>query len=1127
MLGRLFKQNQPGPNGPNSNGNSSYISQNGNSNSYANSYGANHQAKNGPITNPNTNSYQNVNTFEDSYSREILYGTSDILQLKPYQLNNKFFRIIISQDGGNLRSKQVLYDSAAQNNDNPGVIARPPPMSRNNSSNNVNSKNILTSKIYHNASELNDYMFGCGLPSNETYSTTKIHILPTLNNLTYGSNQSILITRLFLISDNNDSPNFNESFESHWKPRPALPIKETSIKNDVFNIAHAKANSPDTGSTSKSSNSINSRFSIGLIIPLESVNDHLNDVIFNNWDEISHYLIVLQKLIIKKLILTLNNSVNDLSLSSLSLQNNSPNHTHIYCPYIVNKRIQFPSYLLQNELDLNNQLIKLIKLMHYNSNVPKLINSNSLMRSSMSNSSKVNPMLLNWISEVVNWLQFKDGRSMSNDINPQMHSSFNNNSQFQYNNTTNNSNSLSVQSSPNINTLNFSPSTDTAVTKTFLASLLALLIPLRKLLTMKPFSNANDCDNTREITRVIVMTGNPVVAKKLIFIINGLIPDNEMLTILDDYEDEKSDISESSNDTKPVEHSIGKIPENKSCDEFLDENSFSNDSLSTPSSIKQKLFSSTGDMNNIITLGAAKPVPTRPIPIKSSVASSYSSSDNSPTHTTSVKGWEIPHKSSASTTTTPLKSRVEVGTSVIPIAEKTPARSSLSKSSSMAYLSSSLTSSLSSSASNYSLSKLGGSFMEKWKNSFSNTQHTNPNMNPSNNQTNNLLGFNTENHDLLPPSLGNLSKRNSVHSLRTPSPAVEIDESLPYHNNSSNVGNIPHNSSSSTKMARANSMFDLYNNNNSYKRNGIGIIQEEGKQLQLGIKRSNTSIYTPSLRDTYKLKNINDFNRNIIRSKCSLIMKANVSVGDSIHKTLNINSIMEKNEDESDSYYEDESTITSSTRVNEISPLIKHRPLFPNVAFAEEFRPEFILQSCPINSKLESQVMTSMKNDLLFYQNNCQFEKVTSRSVFVSLRAREIKVIEMNVGETGSGQAETSPNSQTSSYSGTPLGSLQDFQKPSLQSALTKGIRNNKSDQNEQTRRNSIPSNSTSSYKTMIKKFFSPTRNSGDKEVIFAIENTLDEITKLFQTNANSQKGQTTNQDFNEKLTILMSNILS
>lgn len=1123
MLGRLFKQNQPGPNHHNSNGNVNYTGQTGANNSYTNSYGANHQPKNGPITNPNTNSYQNVNTFEDSYSREILYGTSDVLQLKPYQLNNKFFRIIISQDGGNLRSKQVLYDSAAQNNDNPGHIARPPSVSRNSSSNNVNSKNILTSKIYHNASELNDYMFGCGLPSNETYSTTKIHILPTLNNLTYGSNQSILITRLFLISDNNEILGLNDNFEAQWKPRPALPIKETSIKNYAFNIAHSRSTSTDSGSANKSTNGINSRFSIGLIIPLESVNDHLNDVIFNNWDEISHYLIVLQKLIIKKLILTLNNSMNDLSLSSLSLQNNSPNHSHIYCPYIVNKRIQFPSYLLQNELDLNNQLIKLIKLIHYNTNVPKLINSNSLMRSSMNGSSRVNPMLFNWISEVLNWLQFKDGRSMNNDITHQLHSSFNNNSQFQYNNTANASNPVSIQSSPSINNFILSPNTDTTITKTFLASLLALLIPLRKLLTTKPFSNCNDGSNTREITRVIVMTGNPVVAKKLIFIINGLIPDNEMLSILDDYEDENSYTPESSNDNKRVEHSIDKIPESKS-EEFINEDAFSNDSLDTPSSVQQKPFSSTGDMNHINALGGSKPVPTIPIPIKSSTASSYSSSDNSPTHTTSVKGWEIPHKSSASTTTTPFKSRVEVGTSVIPIAQKTPARSSLSKSSSMAYLSSSLTSSLSSSASNYSLSKLGGSFMEKWKNSFSNTQHTNPNVNPSNNQTNNLIGFNTENHEFLPPSLGNLSKRNSVHSLRTPSPVVEMDDNLLYHNNS-NIGNIPHNSSSSTKMSRAQSMFDLYNNHSNNKRNSIGIIQEEGKQLHLGIKRSNTSIYTSSLHDSCKIKNINDFNKGIIKTKCSVIMKANVSLGGSIDKTLNINTLMEKSGDESDSYYEDESTITSS-RVNDIAPLIKHRPLFPNVAFAEEFRPEFILQSCPINPKLESQVMTSMKNDLLFYQNNCQFENVTSRSVFISLRAREIKMIEMNVGEPSSGGPETSPNSQASSNCGTPLGSLQEPLKPSLQSALTKGIRNNNTDQNEN-RRSSTTSNNTASYKTIIKKIFSPTRNLGDKEVIHAVENTLDEINKLLQSCSNIQKSETMSKDFNEKLTLLMSNILS
>mmetsp|Transcript_6636 Transcript_6636/g.6535 ORF Transcript_6636/g.6535 Transcript_6636/m.6535 type:complete len:1119 (+) Transcript_6636:403-3759(+) len=1118
MLGRLFKQNQPGSSIHTSNGNANYTGPAGANNSHANSYGTN-QPKNSPISNPNTNSYQNVNTFEDSYSREILYGTSDILQLKPYQLNNKFFRIIISQDGGNLRSKQVLYDSAAQNNDNSCLIARPPTVSRNNSSNNVNSKNILTSKIYHNASELNDYMFGCGLPSNETYSTTKIHILPTLNNLTYGSNQSILITRLFLISDNNEILGFIDNFEAQWKPRPALPIKETSIKNYAFNLAHSRITSTDSNSANKSANGINSRFSIGLIIPLESANDHLNDVIFNNWDEISHYLIVLQKLIIKKLILTLNNSMNDLSLSNLSLQNNSPNHSHIYCPYIVNKRIQFPSYLLQNELDLNNQLIKLIKLMHYNTNVPKLINSNSLMRSSMNCSSKLNPMLFNWVSEVLNWLQFKDGRYMNNDITPQLHSSFNSNSQFQYNNSTTTSNPLSIQSSPSINNFHHSPNTDTAITKSFLSSLLALLIPLRKLLTTKPFSNSNDRGNTREITRVIVMTGNPVVAKKLIFIINGIIPDNEMLSILDDY-DENSDISERSDDTKPVEHSIDKIPENKS-EEYMDENTFSNDSLSTPCSVQQKLFCSTGDMNHANVLSGSKPVPTIPIPIKSSTASSYSSSDNSPTHTTSVKGWEIPHKSSASTTTTPFKSRVEIGTSVIPIAQKTPARSSLSKSSSMAYLSSSLTSSLSSSASNYSLSKLGGSFMEKWKNSFSNTQHTNPNVNSSSNQTNILLGFNPENHEFLPPTLGNLSKRNSVHSLRTPSPVVEMDDNLLFHN--ANIGSIPHNSSSS-KMSRAQSMYDLYNNSNN-KRNGIGMIQEEGKQSHMGVKRSNTSIYTSSWHDSCKIKNINDFNRNIIRTKCSIIMKANVSLGDSVDKTLNIESVMKKGGDESDSYYEDESTITSS-KVNDIAPLIKHRPLSPNVAFAEEFRPEFILQSCPISSKLESQVMTSMKNDLLFYQNNCQFENVTSRSVFISLRAREIKMIEMNVGDAGNGRTETSPNSQASSNSGTPLGSLQESQKPSLQSALTIGIRNNKGDHNG-VRRSSTASNSTASYKTVIKKIFSPTRNLGDKVVIHAIENTLDEINKLFQSYSNIQKNEPMSQEFNDKLTMLMTNILS
>ena len=53
-------------------------------------------------------------SYEDSYSREILYGTHNANLLKPYYFNNQHFRIFLAQDGGNLRTKQILFDTAQQ-----------------------------------------------------------------------------------------------------------------------------------------------------------------------------------------------------------------------------------------------------------------------------------------------------------------------------------------------------------------------------------------------------------------------------------------------------------------------------------------------------------------------------------------------------------------------------------------------------------------------------------------------------------------------------------------------------------------------------------------------------------------------------------------------------------------------------------------------------------------------------------------------------------------------------------------------------------------------------------------------------------------------------------------------------
>ncbi|ABN64277.2 predicted protein, partial [Scheffersomyces stipitis CBS 6054] len=915
MLGRLFKQNP------------------------SNSFHHHHNNPNTTTSSSSTASYNNLGaasinassmvSFEDTYAREILYGTNNANQLKPYVINNKFFRILISQDGGSLRAKQVLYDSASDSQSPNASTPTSPtataynckPFCRPNSLN----RNIMTSKVYHNSSELNDYMFGCGLPSNETNCATKVHILPVLTNSVCGPYNSVLVTRLFSISDFEASEQCSDlsrlSLDSSWNPSPTIRVGNTNIRKHLFAKASCNENN--------NKNNFNSRFAISVVIPLESIND-INDVIFNNWEEISHFMVVMQKIVYKKLIMHLNNDSfydNDNKLTS--------------CPYLINKRIQFPSYMLQGE-DIGSQLFKLIKLIYYNANIPKIINCNYLIKSAIKNEkSQYNPMLLNWVLEILNWLEFKDGKNLGNTDLTALNGTCNNN--------------------------------------TFLASLLALLIPYRKSLGIRPYHHVPNSKN-REITRVVIMTGNPVVAKKLIFIINGIIPYSPSAK-LSSYEKNGND-------------SFNEVNEND------DDNSSKKSSPLNASS--------------------------HPIPIKpTSLANSYESSDNSFLGSTpSVKGWEIPSKSSASTTTTTPNKQIESAMKGIPIAKAsmttavdgTNYPSSLSKSSSMAHLSSSLNSSSSSSYSNYSLSKIGGSFMEKWKNSFgasytSNSMHSIPYSNSNNSNPSGATYF--PNSDFAPPaSYGSLSKRTSIQSMRTPSPAIEYEEFQWQPTTPMSIANnISHSSNNSqhgtivgtpTKLSRTQSMYDLYNMNS----NGNNVMNEESyndgsatnsHMKNITIKRAKSSVYAP-LVDDIAVKNITEHNKSVIKSKCEEIMKLRYSVKNSHNSILEINPI--KTKPKVETHYID---------IDE-AEMLKNKPLLPIVAFTDEFRSEFSIQSCPVNPKLETQVTNCMKNDLMFYQNNYDYESITSRTVFISLRAREIKVIEMNINNDNSPQDSTISN---------------------------------------------------------------------------------------------------------------------
>lgn len=700
------------------------------------------------------------------------------------------------------------------------------------------------------------------------------------------------------------------------------------------------------------------------MIPIE--NDQITDSILQNWNEISHYLIILQKMITKKLIHILESTPNSSNSGSLSSSSTPLSYsTSIWtCPYVSNKRIQFPSHILQSEIDLNNQVFKLIKLMNYNSNIPRLINLHQMMLKNPSN-----PIVYNWISEILNWTEFKDG---------------------------------------NIS---------------FLASLFSIVLTMRNGLKRKPLDGVSESDKkSRDISRIVIMTGNPMVAKKLIFIINGLIPNIEINQVEDTSKKsavEEEEISRVGCISPPpaipaarAEKVIVDVDDATDSGDETDQFSFDPPPRGIGAGEGRR-----GGPGSIFSLTSPKPIPIRQPSVNSG---SVGSPD-------SIKGWEIPSSYSGSTLGKP---RIETDTKVIPIVQQAPVhRNSLSKSQSMAYLSSSLNSSLSSSISNYSLTKLSGSFLEKWKNfgtsgggngsSFGNGSMNGSSYGNGNYGTGYGVTGNNGGGGYGSFNEPNINKRGSIASLRSPpSPALDSEEFF------NTYGKITNPSISAHKnLSRTQSMFDI----------NEGLTTSTPPSLQQHIIRTNTSILvkdngTMSGGDTFNPKGSN-VNQELIKSRCMSIMKSNPKY-----------------------FSDEENDKTLKVEVNkERDSLITRKGLLPNVAFSDEFRYEFLIQSCPINPKLESLVMNAMKNDLLFFQNNCQVEHVNSKTLFISLRAREIKLIEMSNGESNHQVGNDNENHNN----------------------------NNNNNNNN---------NKYNNYKTTIRKIFSPQKNCGNKERIASIE---------------------------------------
>lgn len=1040
MLGRLFKQQQlPGP-----------------------------LPHNPPQGAPKTPA--SANSHDDSYTREILYGLLRLGQIRPHQFSRRRFRLVVAQDGGNLRAKQVLFDSADRQDlgSNPSsahqleapLPSRPrsqetsTPASPSQDlsqtlsnllfSRNHSSKNILTSKLLHNVSELNEYMFGRGLPSSETHTATKVHLLPQFNSV-HGSFSAVLVTKLFLIPDTGGA--MGESLtedDPSWLPKPTYPIKETTYAFPL-SMATPASSSPDLPSLGVSKYTVNSRFAIGIVIPY-SLDQSVDEVVLQNWEALSQYLVSLQTMVTKKLLMLIKYStVNGM------------------CPYIANRRVSFPSELLQADSDLPRQLHKLYRLIHFNYNTPRLINSNSIMRySSVHTGSHFKALLVNWALEVINWLEFKDGRNIVQNNHP----NFASNSHFHNYLHTHHLHSHGVH-----NEVEGTPS------NTFLASLFALLHSLRDSLSQR--SDSAETNGTKELTRVLVVTGNSMVAKKLIFILNGLIPDAQFEACISDDDYKKSlqhvdpNEAEVEHYTSPSSqetfynhsHSAAEKPKRVTTP-FLDPSA-------TPGSIPET--ASIRELSRTPEIGStpmAQPIPIKKgHPTRDSIADS--SDDSLSVLVSSQKGWEIPGKSgpaaSVSFVEKPLLEMSYSTTQHIPIHGK-PA---MSTSSSMAHLSSSLNSSLSSSASNYSFSKFGSSFLDKWRNSFAAGQH---NLQEPNHHAN-------DTHD--PCHIPDLSKRPSYHSLNSPSPAVE-QEDFQWDAATTSTGR------GRAKLSRAQSMLDLHN----LTSNDSGKSQHPTEFPSLNLKRSRCSMVVPLAND--RANSLLDANRDTIRKKCENVVNANFK-----YESVNSNTMEVKYEAHND------------------EKVYKQKTLLPNVAFVEEFRPEYTMQLCPISLKIETQVMGAMKNDLLFYHNDCGYSRVTTRSVMISLRAREIKVIEMNIGDKGKSRSSSTasgwmaPSPAFSHGHTTPPVSSH-----SPTSSYFHGFENNNG---------SNESNKGTSYKTTIRKVFTPHRNSGDRDQINKIELLLDRLTEVVaKINAcnNESASDETMKDLNFALFATVGNLL-
>ncbi|QPG74353.1 hypothetical protein FOA43_001680 [Brettanomyces nanus] len=317
----------------------------------------------------------------------------------------------------------------------------------------------LNKSIYHSMNELAAYMFGY-----YGILMSESHCITKIHYLPTlpWMPSSVLITRLFSL---------DPTFESIKRSTPSVSTSTNNSKADDW-----KPSPSVKFPGSPAHENMSTRFSIGIVIPVGSSIVSMEEEVMDNWSEISNQLVSIQQIVTEKLKKA---SFPQTSRRSMNINAHSVHGSHSFTQIgsitntLLSRKLNFASYFLQTDQDLSQQFQGLVRSICSLVETPRLFVA---LKES-------NQALIDWASAVASWLELKDGRFFTAD-----------------------------PTSPSSDKLSSKPSLK------FLARLFCIFMGVRRQILENPLNRSR-----KKAVRVVIVTGNPIVSQKLVFILAGLL----------------------------------------------------------------------------------------------------------------------------------------------------------------------------------------------------------------------------------------------------------------------------------------------------------------------------------------------------------------------------------------------------------------------------------------------------------------------------------------------------------------------------------------------------------------------------------------------------------------------------